>query len=174
MVSRKIRDSASQLGLGLRSQPGNQWVTFWTRLLVISPVVSGSGGSLWYQAISQTSINCQEKIKLKLLVEKIENARSNYDPDSDSLPTEMRDVFQFLHPLNLMDILFSASHLSITLRNSSREIRSSYNSHVTISRPQTTLTSEISISAMNLSAILFSSFWSIPSTIWARTVNSSS
>ena len=34
-------------------------------------------------------------------------------------------IFLFVHPLNFIDILFSASQLSITLRNSSKEIRSS-------------------------------------------------
>ena len=84
-------------------------------------------------------------------------------------------VFNFSHPLNFIDILFSASHLSITLRNSSREMRSSSNCYViTRAARLSTLTSEISISSMNLSAILFNSFCSIPSTIWASTVNSSS
>ena len=81
------------------------------------------------------------------------------------------------HPLNFIDIIFSAPHLSITLTNSSTEIKSSWKDH----QPWSTctissnywLTSDLSISSMNLSAILSISFLSRPSTIIVRTATSS-
>ena len=81
------------------------------------------------------------------------------------------------YPLNFIDIIFSAPHLSITLTNSSTEIRSSWKDHQAWStctiNSNYWLTSDLSISSMNLSAILLISFLSRPSTIIVRTATSS-